>query len=235
MIKWGDLKTHILDGVIKDPTEVRVTPDQLLVWAKWACAEISSHTAQSAAYTYETDGTAFQFPLPGHIVDSVEKVGLVAYNDGQQIDYLPPLRLAPDRVMPVKIDVGSGQEYRGYWEWPSGNLMLGFVPPTGKAITLHYFKIWDPPVDDESILAFPDWMEHPFAYLVSAYAMDPDGYQITNIRNFNRKQDSGKPEDNPPHRQYEFFLKQADRLLSRVAPQDRETFYRIDSKIGNRR
>jgi hypothetical protein len=235
MIRWGDLKDNILAGIIKDPDEVRVSPDQLLVWAKWACVEVSYHTAQAVLKSFPCDGLINQFALPNNMIDSLEKTGLVAYNDGTSVNYLVPIRHHSGTLWPSSATAKDGQEMKGYWEWPTGQFTLGFIPVADTSIDLYYFKTWDAPVNDDSMLDIPGWMEHPFGYIVAAYALDPDGYQISNIRNWIRKQDAGKPEDNPPHKQAEYFLKQADRLLSRIAPQDRETFYRLETRSGVRK
>lgn len=232
-IAWSDLREAILSGLLKDDQAERYTPDQMLIYARWACKEISFHTAQAAVSTFTCDGSHATFALPAGIRDSISKVGLVVYDDNAgRSTVLPPRLILPGTI---EVKAGSKEQSRCYWEWPSGTLTLGFMPAAGGTLTLYYFKDWDAPTGDASVLTFPDWMEQPFAYLVAAYALEPNGVQQTNIRQFNRKQDSGSPEDNTAHKQIEHFIKMAQRLLSRVQPQERETFYRNDPRTpGNK-
>jgi hypothetical protein len=234
MISWGVLKSYILDGLLQvsttSSTTTEVTDDivytsaQLLTWARWACSEVSYHTAQAAQERYLGDGVTKKWLLPPLMIDAIEKTALVMYDDGKTQNFLPPLKVRPDLVF------ANGHSQRAYYEWPMGTLSLAFIVPNGQSVTLDYFKIWTPPTDDNSIMEFPQWMEMPFAYFVAAYAMEPVGVQASRIRQWNRKQDSGNPEHNPLHRQTEHFIAMANRLLNKATPQDRDKFFDPDSK-----
>lgn len=224
MIKWNVLRQYILSSVLKDAEGATYSNADLLVYARWACVEISMHMAEMTTYQWECNGVTNAFPLPDNMVDSVEKSGLVYLIKNNTVQYLDAIHLLPGVSWPLV----SSTTVQGYWEWPSGVLTLGFVPLSGQKIGIQYFKIWDAPVRDESELNFPQFCEHAFAYFVAAYAMDAESTQSSSIRQWNTKRDSGSPEDNPLQRQSEYFLKHAFRLLSKIPSQDRENYYRRD-------
>lgn len=218
------MKLYILEGILKDSggENSRYTETQLQAYARWACAELSQHTAQADCFVIQCDGQRNTYPLPSDMIGSIEDTGLVAYNDGSNIIYLPVYRSLPEVVWPTDL---NGQNRRVYWEWPSGQLTLGFIPANSTELRLYFFRIWTPPEHDEDLLVFPQWMEQAFVYLFAAAAMEPYGAQAANIRTWNRKQDSGNPEHNPAQKQAKWFTEQAWRILSKQPPQDRATFY----------
>lgn len=226
MIKWSVLAGYIQNGVLKDAAGTKYPASDLLIWARWACSEISYHTAELAEMVYDGDGTHYQYDLPDDLIDDVEHTGLVGLDNGQCIQWLPSFRNEPNNAWywPTTV-VGAPNSGTGYLEWPTNTLTMSFVPAQGQRIVLRYFKIWDAPKNDESILYFPVWMEKPFAYYVGAAAMDPKGVQASDIRQWNDKTVQGLPEHNPLHRQAEFFIKRAESLLSKHRAQDRETFF----------
>lgn len=223
------MKSYILEGLLKDEpgTDQRVSNNQLVIYARWAMSELAQHTAVATLQTYNCDGVVKAFALPGNMVDSIEKSGLVGYETESRVEYLPVFRRLPEITWPSDVS----REIKAYWEWPSGTLTLGFTPENGDKILLNYFRIWNSPVLDADVLEIPQWMELPFAYIVAALAMEPIGAQSANIRQWNRRMDSGQPEHNPAQKQAAWFIQQAYRYLNRVAPQDRETFYRVEPRM----
>lgn len=239
-ISWGTLRGYIREGILKDVPQVigsetvaetaQFTDDQLLIAARWACSSLSMHTAQQAIKHYNCDGRTNVFDIPDDIVDNIEKAGLIIYNDGSSLNYLAPVRLLPSMSWPTTPLSGNQGGIQGYWQWPFDRMTLSFIPENGTVVEMRYFKSWNAPVDDNSVLEFPRQFEQAFAYYVGASIFDPLGAQASSIRQWNRKQDSGGPEDNPLHRQSEFFLKQAERVLRNIGAQDRETFYTHDPR-----
>lgn len=245
MIKWSELRTDIVEGILKDPDTKKYSLPQLLVWARWACSEISTHTAEAALTFFECDGETYQFALPDNMIDNIEDTGLVGLDDGEKVEWLPPLALNPNTLWPWPLPpspeqsvalstslssraIKSTTKTPGYWEWPSNTLTLSFIPEDGLRLVVHYFKIWDAPQADDDLLMFPSWMERPFGYLVGAGAMDPLGAQASDIRQWLDRSASGVPEQNPLHRQYEFFIRNAERILSKHRVQDRENFFSVN-------
>lgn len=230
------MKLYIREGVLKDISEEgeepRYTDIQLNAYARWACAELSQHTAKADLYTYDGNGKDNMFPLPPDIVGSIEQEGLVLYKDDSSTNFLSPYDRLPD-VKWSTANVGDLNK-QVYWEWPSGTLSLAFTPKENSKIVLNYFRIWPVPDKDTDLLSIPQWMEQPFVYLVAAAAMEPLGAQAANIRTWNRRQDSGNPEHNPAQKQAKWFVEQAYRILARFPVQSRSSFYRNDPRKPGR-
>lgn len=217
-ILWRDLRDRILYGLLvpyTDPTAsesviARYSYEQMLVWARWACAEISMHTAEEASFTLTLTGRVFS--LPQDAVDPISKAGVVVYKTNNQEEVLQPISRHPS-LLRTKV--------KGFWSSPT-QVTLTFEPAANSQATVYYFKVWDAPTDDTSLLKFPSWMELPFSYLVAAYAQAPSGSQSANVRQWNRRVDSGTPEDNSLNDMARFFIQQAYRVLHLHPAQDRE-------------
>ena len=229
-IDWATMQLYILEGLLKDVpgTDQQVTSIQLTAYARWAMAELSQHTALADTYIYDCDGSTSSFVLPSDMVDGVEKTGLLGYSNRSGVNYLPPYHRIPEVIWPMNL--GNTTQRQCYWEWPTGRLTLGFTPAVDEQIILYYFRIWPVPTLPEDILTFPQWMEQAFAYLVASAVMVPYSTQSAKIRTWNRKQDSGTPEDNPAQKQSRWFVDQANRILNKVQPQDRENFYLLSQR-----
>lgn len=231
-IDWGTLKGYIRTGLLKDvPTSAGITVEQsqftdaeLLIAARWGCVYLSQRFAQETTLTFTCDGVAFTFALPDTLVDDVERTGLVILHRANDIEYLAPIRTLPGEQWPVSVQSESSALTRGYYHWQD-LLQLTFIPNSTDTIELRCWKNWNAPLVDADLLTFPIRLEQPFAYIVSAFAFDPLGAQASAIRTWNRKTDSGTPEDNSLHQQSQYFLMMADKLLAAVGPQDRETYY----------
>jgi len=234
MTTWLTMKDYILEGLLKDDPAAtvedrRYTDAQLLIWARWACNELSLHTAQYTTATFTGTGTAHTFTAPADSVEPLSKGSMMVYlEDASTAKYLLYRESRPKASWPTGLAPASDSKTRYYSEYPSGTICLSFIPAAGTSLKLSYFKIWDAPVNDNSVIPFPTMLEQPFAYLVAALAMEPLGVQASNIRQWNRKVDSGTPEHNPLLRQQEHFIKEAYRFLAKLPPQDRETFFRLD-------
>jgi hypothetical protein len=233
MLTWAVMKQYILEGILKDPNDedTQYSPEQLTAYARWACAELAQHTAQADCINLDCDGSRYQFALPTDMIDTIEKCGLVSYDDGTNTTYLPVYKRLQEIIWPTDV---ATRDVKAYWEWPTGQLTLGFIPKINTKLILYYFRIWTPPVEDVDVVNIPQWMEQAFAYLVAAAALEPKGTQFANIRGWNRKQDSGSPEDNPAAKQAGWFVKQAQRILAKMPPQDRENFYQLDTRKTGR-
>ncbi len=230
-IRWEDLKGYIREAVLKDIIVNNSTPQfadtQLLIAARWACAALSMHTAQAFTYHIPADGTAYKFDLPANTVDGVEKAALVIYNNNTKMEYLAPVRVQPGVTWPTKAPGDASASLRGYFEWPQGVLVLTFVPAKDTEIVVHAFRQWAPPEIDDSLLEFPMAFEQPFSYMVGSLVLDSLGFQAAAIRTWNRKTDSGTPEDNSPKDYAKYLWFTAEERLKDIGPQDRETYYHL--------
>ncbi len=231
---WKDFRNTILAGLLNDSAGAKYTSDRMLSYARWAMAEVSNHTAKCDSFEWTGDDHTRVFPMPEDMIGTPTKNALVSLvpTDGSKMDNLSPYERLPETTWNYNVTGNSRQKV--YWAWPSNSITLGFIPTTSEKIVLSYFRIWDIPSDDNSIITISRWMEQPVSYFIAAYAMQADGANAANIRQWNRKLDSGTPEDNPVRTQSEWYIKQAHRLLQQTAPQDRDTFYRIDPRSSMR-
>jgi hypothetical protein len=216
MTTWLQLKQSVLYGLLKDDAGERYSDEQMLTYARWAMTELSAHTAAPDVAIYTLTGP--QVEAPTDAVEPLAKSGLVVYRFGGRDRYLISHRRRPGTIV-------GAEDAQVYYEFPVGKLTLGFQPQPGSQLLVHYFRIWRPPTADADVLEIPQWLELPCAYFIAAFALEPIGTQAANIRQWNRRQDSGTPEDNPALQQVRHFVSQAYRILGRFAPQDRETFY----------
>lgn len=242
MIAWLKFKKQILSSMLKDPNSDNHKSEDMLTWARWALAEASMHTASSATFTIECDGFTNVFDVPDDSVDPIDQTAILEYNSGNERIFLPFIRPQPESIWPLLSQTqgnspssaysrstsagGSSIPYEiGVMNWPENKITLQFTPGNGTSILMHYFRIWDEPVDDDSVLKIPRWMEQPVAYMIAAYSMDPDSLQSSEIRQWNGKTDSGTPEQNTLQKQAKFFMENARRIFLSVPPQDRATFF----------
>lgn len=229
MVQWRDMKEAIRSSLLRDESGTeRFTDDDLLTCARWACAELSYHTAPRLVYTFPVDGATQTFKLPPNRFGEFGKYSLITYKSSstnQQV-IIPEYRRYPTHAKNLNI-----QETTYMWyERPTGYMYTSFIASATDTLEADYFATWPAPTSDIDEMSFPDWMEHAFAYLTAAFAIDPYGAQSSMIRQWNTRIDSGSPEDNTLIRQSTYYVKQAYRILALVQPQDRDNFFMVTQK-----
>jgi len=222
MSTWGELKTQIRRSILNDPEEQsREWADaQLLDMIGWALETFCAHTAMEATATFSPGAATDLFALPEDVYDEMETTGRLQYAADDKREWLTPVFISPGSTW-SELTPDAYTTPRGYWEWPTGYLRLGFLAAAGSTLTLYYYAYWPKPTGDDSLLYVPRWAELALAYLVGAYAQHPLGVQASNIRQWGTKPDTGTPESNPLHRQTEHFLKLYDATLARHPIQNR--------------
>lgn len=225
MVTWAALRSRIRRSVLADENGAKWSDEQLLDCVGWALDRFCQHTAVASATSFSGDGSTYEFPIPGNCYEPITRAGVVALSEDDKIDYLEPIRLTPGTVWQDTAPSETSLP-RGFMEWPTGTMRLGFVPKDGSTLTLYYFAYWDRPVEDASELDIPRWAEEAISLLTGAIAMNPVGVQASRIGRWDDKLDSGNPEHNPIHRQAEFFYRMYDEVLRRHPPQERENFFR---------
>lgn len=232
-MKWGLLSDYILKGLLKpnwnidedQSEEDQYTPIQLLIAARWACAELSWHTAPTATKEYQASGSTYSFLIPVDCFDNIEKTALVGMkNSNGQMNFIPPVRRFPNTIWDSPDTTHGSYQY---YEYPTGRLAFTTNPPEGTVVQLNYFRTWAAPTDEEFDMDIPVYLEQAFCYLVAAIAIEPYGVQRSQIAQWNTKTDSGSPVMNPLIDQTNHYRKQAYTLLTKVSPQDRETFWNL--------
>lgn len=231
-LTWQAFRDSILDGLLSDAAGAKYTPARMLTYVRWALAEASNHTAKMDSYTWQGDDQTTIFVLPTDMIGTPIKNALVSHITSTKTDYISPYENQPETTWNYST---TNQRLRKvYWAYPSGCITLGFIPSSSEKLLLQYFRIWDVPKGDDDIMTIPQWLEAPVSYFIAAYAMQGDAVNAANIRQWNRKLDSGTPEDNPVRSMSEWYIEQAHRLLNQVGPQDRDTFYRNDPRMPMR-
>ena len=235
MIPWGTFRTQVQSGLLTTPApsaaaissgtvaSTVVDPSQMAIHCKWALAELSRHNAEQTSMFFQGDGLTSSFQISDDVVDSLERTARLLYFSNGRTYVLAPRRF--DQI--TTFDRGD-QQYE-WWEW-GGVIYMASPPPAGSSFTVNYFRSWRAPVNDDSILNIPMWMESPLALLLAAYYAETYTLEFSKIRQWNRRTDSGQPDDNPMFQQVDQYRKMAAEILARTVPQDRNMFYTSPGK-----
>ena len=203
---------------------------QALIWCRWALSDISFHTADTAVANFMGDGITRAFTVQGEVIDTLDKTALVLLSESnQKINVLPPYKFTEDTL------IGTNPGSKSFWEWPTNTLNLGFTMSPTQAISVSYYKPWDNPTDDESVLGIPRWMEAPLAYYIVRYYCTAYTIEYSKIRQWNVKTDSGNPLQNPMFALEKHLSETAQTLLSRQPVQDRNRYFTFAGRENNGR
>lgn len=236
---WSEFKLKVRRSFLWDEDETNPKWTDAKLWDAYCIAqnEFCAHTAKLATYSI-VDGSAKDplvpavvwdfstekdFPLPTDIYESVDLSGIVYTTlNGLQPEYFDPLfhtrQLSP-----------YASHDQGFWTDIS-TLHLGAAPGAGRTLWLKYFAYWPEPAtsdDDTFVLAVPQWALGPLAYLTAAHCLTGPGTRSANIRQWNEKQDSGKPQDNALTEQALYLTRTYELQISRHVRQDRTNFFRV--------
>lgn len=229
-IAWGDLKDQVREGILKDalptdPADARWSETQLFYFLKWALDQFISHTAYEVTEQFTISDPATDLPvtlaLPsyGDLYD--EAIVVLTQNSRQEA--LHPMRLLPGDTWNWTTLVDNNRP-RGYYARGEDTIYLTFKPEANAVLDVYYYTFYEMPSaedDDTFEIQIPRWAELGIAYLIGAYASHPEGVQLSSIRQFSSRPDTGNPEDNPHHRQSEHFLKMYQGVLNAHHPQER--------------
>lgn len=237
---WSEFKAVIRRSYLvdEDETTPKWSDAKLLDAFQFAQNELCAHTAMLAVYSI-TDGSAkdpavpgvtwnmaqdTDFPLPSDIYEQVDLSGIVYITGagGLNPEYFDPLFYSRN------LSPYSAHE-RGYWT-DATTLHLSAAPGTGKTLWLRYFAYWPYPAsaeDDTFVIAAPQWALGPLAYLTAAHCLTGPGTRSANIRQWNEKQDSGKPQDNALTEQALYLIRSYEMQIGRHTRQDRANFFRV--------
>lgn len=203
---------------------------QMSLWCRWALAEISYHTADTAEANFQGDGQTKAFSIDDEVIDSLDRTALVLISEGVgRTNVLPPFKFQEDTI----IDTNKNNKY--FWEWPTNTVNLGFVPSVSQKLTISYYRGWEAPVADTDILTIPRWMEAPLGYLIVRSFSEAYALEYSKIRQWNVKTDSGTPLQNPMFAQITHLQKQAELLLAKQPVQDRNKFFTFAGRENNGR
>lgn len=217
MPTWATIKDQAR-RLLKDTTPNEDTglykwsDTELLDFIGWSLDALCTHTAIATATSFEVNGQSYD--LPDNIYETIERSGAVYTDDGVTKHYLNPVRFN-------KIPVAQ----TGYYINP-GNILYLVQEPTDTNLTVLYFAYYPHPSQDSDELLTPTWATSALVYRMAAYAMMPFAARSSNIRQWGRYPDTGKPTDNPLQNQAWNFLEMWEKELSNYPVQQRENYWR---------
>lgn len=214
MLTWATFREQIRRSILKDPTAITWKDEVLLDVCGWALDTFSAHTALATGISFPATGTTYA--LPEDVYENVEDAGLVYLQRGTSITYLPSNRL--------RLEDSSDLSYS---EWPQGTLLLSSLPSGTSTLYVRYFATYPHPVADSDPILIPLWARHAVAHLIGAYAMTSVSVNAGNIRQWNTKQDSGTPIQNPLETQQKTLMELYERSIARVTRQDRQNYWKL--------
>lgn len=239
-MNWSDFKVMVRRSQLWDEDETTTKWPDTKIWDVfgWAQREFAAHTAKLSTYSI-VDGSAKvpgpgtwdfsvekDFPLPTDVLEMIDLSGIVytvtATATTPDPSYYDPMFYSRN-LSPYAVN-----DY-GYWT-DATTLHLSVAPGAGKTLWLRYFAYWPEPAtadDDTFVLAVPLWAIGALAYLTAAHCLTGPGNRSANIRQWNEKQDSGKPQDNALTEQAIYLTRTYEQMINRFARQDRANFFRV--------
>jgi hypothetical protein len=125
---------------------------------------------------------------------------------------------------PVALVPGERVSFSGYMLFPDGIYLPGFKKTS---IKLWYFSRYAVVTAGTSNIEVPQWAIDPLLDLSMVFMLYPDMMNQASLRSFQARREAGDPEDNPPRRQAQFFLKLYQETVATVRPQDRSVLFRV--------
>jgi hypothetical protein len=162
------------------------------------------------------------FTLPSDIYETLDTSGLVysVSSDGTQ-KYYDPLFNSSSLTPFAETDMA-------FWTSAS-SLHLTTPPGAGNTLKIMYFAYWEEPAsptDTTFVLTIPQWAMSPTMYLAGAHCMTSKSVRSASIRQWNVRDDSGRPTDNTLIEEANWMVARAWQILERRQMQDRSNFFR---------
>lgn len=221
MVTWGELRNTIRVGILDDTVagEYRWSDAELMEYVNWALDMFCHHTAVATATSF-TNTSSLHYDLPDNLYtpDPLDVSGLVYLQKSNgALQFLVPVRATPNTEY---------TESGGFYTLPETKLHLTSMPEANSIMHVEYFAYYDRITSDTDPLTTPRWAESAICYAVGAYAIGSNALKAASIRQFNSRDDSGNPVQNPLLEQQKWFLKMYDMELARYTPQNRTAAYR---------
>lgn len=214
MITWGEFRAMLRRTFLMDTTpdeetgEYRHTDAKLLDCVRLALDRLCAHTAVASATAYPANGKVY--PLPGNTYagDHVWPSLLVwIEHPVEKPVYLNPVQISETVAGDYNI---IGNELR----------LLADVP-AGATLCVEYYAHYDYPVNDASLIQIPHWALTAVAYCTSAYALSGFSLRSSSIRQWNTRNDSGNPIQNPIIEQMRLYFQLFENELAARPRQER--------------
>ena len=210
-ITWGALRTQIARK-LNDSSMATYSADILQDAVNDALnAFAASHTGVASDYIITGDGTTYVFDLPDDMVES-ENAGIYAVEFPEQ-GFIYEERYW-HKVQWPSIERSTTSTPKAYVLWPVGKISFTQVPGTGDIVTLHYVAYYTTVDDIGDVIAIPRWATEAIKCYVCAVALSAAFAKSGNIRQWNTREDSGTPEDNPLLRLSEHYMERYWQILT---------------------
>jgi len=208
------------DTVVDDETgEYRYTDAQIIIALEWALDLFALHTADAATASLTLNGRVYSLPVDIY--------------DGTPIDQCITVKMigtdlkVKEVIDPVKYTIGMDSIFgRGFYTFPERTLNLTFDPSFSGTLSIDYYKYWFAPQVGIDVLTIPKWAVSAVSYLTGAYVISSYALTSASIRQYNTKNDSGNPEQNPIKEQQKWWINTYEELLAKHEPQHRHNQYR---------
>ncbi len=205
MTTWGELRTVVRRSLLDDLSGNKFSDDVLRDSVGWALDRLCQHTAAETSVSYVGNGSQTAFTLPANMYDTPDNYGLVHLESSSDLVVLRPVYSS--KSINIRTE-------RGYYVWPRTTLNLVMAPLSDQLLVVRYYAVYNHPMQDSDVLDIPQWAEMAVAYQAAVYALSKRSYKESNISQFDRKPDSGTPEDNAIRMQQEFLQRMVDKTLN---------------------
>ena len=208
---WSTLRTEIARK-LNDPSMATYTAAMLLDAVNDALSAFAaSHTGVASDVTLTGDGTTYTFDLPTDMVDS-ENAGIYAVQWKEQ-EWIYPERFWW-RVKWPATERSTTSKPKAYVLWPRGSISFTQIPGSGDAIILHYIAYYEEVLVVGDIIDVPRWAFEAIKCYVCSVTLSAAFAKSANIRQWNQREDSGEPEDNPLLRLAKYYMTRYFNLLT---------------------
>lgn len=196
MITWGDFREQVREGFLSDAIDIaegdtaddyRWTDAQLLVFLHRGLEKFAEHTAVATATSFPGDGKQYDLPSNLYQAESLDVTGDVWLEGGNEKRYLDP----------IYATMGKDRDSEGFFTRPATVLHLTSEPKEGETVNVNYYAHYDKPQSDSDPITIPSWGLTALTYIITFFALSSPGLRSALIRQWNVKQDSGKPTDLP--------------------------------------
>jgi len=218
VLSWTDFRARSV-RMLADSDREKPTwdDDDLRDYVNEALEDVAWHTAQLKTYSLSLKAVT-QIDLPEDFL----ALGPVWVTDMLNNKILmEQARLVKGQTYAVLAQSSQTMMmlYPRYYQWPDGK--LSFVSPLTATLSLDYYGYWDEVVDDDSQMTVPRWMLEALKWVILEKCMHKQAIGAAMLRQYNTKQDSGSPEDNPLLKQAADFHRKYEQVLASHPTQDR--------------
>ena len=216
-IGWGIFLENQLRPFLGDPDDGTWTDSELLLYTTWALDDFAQWLPRYRTMTLAADTASFDLPSDFYRVNLVE---------WKRTDYywkfLERVPRRPGWEFP-STEVDDDSYPVGFWI-EDDKLYLGRTAET--SFTLHYHAYWPIPSGASDKITVPRWARQCLIFYASAMAIMRKSIGFAKIRQWNTRQDSGKPTDEPLMQEVKMLLElYRETINSHLGGEDISLYY----------